>query len=462
MFTSRLPTLCLAVVGLTTPMSAQSLLYDGAGAPEAAGYQVSASTDSAGFQFDAPNTGELLLDTRTVSGFTQGTFAVYQALLCTADTDDDDDYDIDDAHAVIDAVDSGSPAFNRVAPNSVDAFDLGIILDEASNDVCLGTTVEITGGYTVEFGLKLLPGNEEMRIAVLEDVVDNPPDFLSVGTAGGFIELIFEGSGDSVSITINDSVVEHNIIRIPEGTFDFSDFVTVRLLRRPTDFPFFPKFYDAELPELYIDGQRINPTVPIFDLFDVPTNGLVVIPKLANDPDELVQFGDTSSSAASHAAFDFFNIIPGQTAATELGACCLPVDQCVSVTEAECDSQGGSFTPDSGCFPEQGAELFGCLTGACCLLDNTCTDIGSAELCGAIGGQFQGIDTDCATTECPEIVACCLLFAPGDPFCTLELTREECLAGDLTRVFDGFPIFADDSSISDCAVEGELCTIVDQ
>ena len=41
-------------------------------------------------------------------------------------------------------------------------------------------------------------------------------------------------------------------------------------------------------------------------------------------------------------------------------------------------------------------------TGACCLLDGSCTE-GTEEDCEAIGGVYQGDYTDCVSTGCPSV-----------------------------------------------------------
>jgi len=41
-------------------------------------------------------------------------------------------------------------------------------------------------------------------------------------------------------------------------------------------------------------------------------------------------------------------------------------------------------------------------TGACCLLDGTCTE-GTEEDCNTVGGVYQGDDTDCTMAECPSV-----------------------------------------------------------
>ncbi|MEM7228996.1 MAG: hypothetical protein AAF432_09295 [Planctomycetota bacterium] len=79
------------------------------------------------------------------------------------------------------------------------------------------------------------------------------------------------------------------------------------------------------------------------------------------------------------------------------GACCFG-SSCDVLTPEFCTSVGGIFIGiDAGCFPST-------CTGACCLLDGTCVTT-TAPGCA---GFFQGSDSNCLTTACPEPGACCL------------------------------------------------------
>ncbi|MEM1167177.1 MAG: hypothetical protein AAGI30_12910 [Planctomycetota bacterium] len=440
--------------GIAVSVPTQPVLYDGTGSPASVGFSLLPGSAAAGFQFDTPNAGELTIDTRAASGFLASEVANYEIPRCSGDTDVDDDYDADDANAFIAGVDLGSVAFHRVpplSPSPSDAFDLGVILNDAADDACLIDPIEIVAGYTIEFAIKLLPGNEQTRVIVFEDVDDNPPDQLRPGTEGGFIQLFFEGEGADATVTINESTPENEVV-IPAGDFDFSGFVTVQLLRRPADLPLFPRVYDTELPELYIDGERINPALPLFDPFDNPLNG-IGLGKSPTQPDELLRFGDFSTLHASHAAIDFVNIIPGPTTVTELGACCLGAGVCESVTEPDCATQGGTFTADSGCSPAQSGDLNGCLEGACCLPDAACEiATGERECILTIGGVFQGVGTDCETVECTVLVPCCVDFGGGFTQCFELASEADCLSG--TDDTFGFPGVV----VDECGVFGE-CTI---
>jgi hypothetical protein len=82
------------------------------------------------------------------------------------------------------------------------------------------------------------------------------------------------------------------------------------------------------------------------------------------------------------------------------GACCLPNNTCIQVTEADCELNNGTYMGDGTicdnitCGPPEQR------TGACCLPDGSCQEMTPAE-CGAKGGTYQGDDTLCANVKCP-------------------------------------------------------------
>ncbi len=105
------------------------------------------------------------------------------------------------------------------------------------------------------------------------------------------------------------------------------------------------------------------------------------------------------------------------------GPCCFPATNgCLQLTASNCLLAGGvpgpAGVPCAGyiCFPK----------GACCLLDGSCMGDLSPEDCAALNGNFQGNNSNCATTTCPlPEGACCF----GTGFC-LQLTELDCaLAG---------------------------------
>jgi hypothetical protein len=63
-------------------------------------------------------------------------------------------------------------------------------------------------------------------------------------------------------------------------------------------------------------------------------------------------------------------------------------------------------------------------TGACCMPDGTCVDSNAVD-CAAAGGTYQGDDTECATTECPEDTQACCFESTGG---CLDLRPSDCMA----------------------------------
>jgi hypothetical protein len=140
------------------------------------------------------------------------------------------------------------------------------------------------------------------------------------------------------------------------------------------------------------------------------------------------------------------------------GACCFGAGGCQILTQAQCSQQGGQYlgnnTSCGGCASQTVACCFastgGCLnlpaatcvaaggvpgapgsnctgyicfpTGACCLPTGQCIGPVSPESCAAQGGSFQGNNTTCAGTSCPQPTGGCC-FPNG--FC-LQLTEAEC------------------------------------
>ena len=101
------------------------------------------------------------------------------------------------------------------------------------------------------------------------------------------------------------------------------------------------------------------------------------------------------------------------------GACCFETSGgCLEETEDDCLLFGGEW---------QGAETECATTvcfpmGACCLADGSCTGPVSPEDCLASGGVFQGDGSDCATTNCPEPTGACCTSTGA----CLERTQTQC------------------------------------
>ncbi|NOX57428.1 MAG: matrixin family metalloprotease [Planctomycetes bacterium] len=76
------------------------------------------------------------------------------------------------------------------------------------------------------------------------------------------------------------------------------------------------------------------------------------------------------------------------------GACCLPDDTCSELPPTTCTSSSGSYQGDNTTCDA------GTCEGACCLSNGFCLDLTETN-CGGAAGTFEGIGTDCATTSCP-------------------------------------------------------------
>ncbi len=79
------------------------------------------------------------------------------------------------------------------------------------------------------------------------------------------------------------------------------------------------------------------------------------------------------------------------------GACCI-ADNCQVLTEADCNSQSGTYQGDGvSCTPDPCAAP----TGACCNDDGSCSDDLTQGDCEGGGGTYQGDASDCGSVTCP-------------------------------------------------------------
>ena len=84
-----------------------------------------------------------------------------------------------------------------------------------------------------------------------------------------------------------------------------------------------------------------------------------------------------------------------ETPLQSIGACCLGNGTCVeNKNPIECNALDGVFTADGVTCAETNCD------GACCLAQGACQDV-SRDGCQTAGGAFQGINTECATSDCP-------------------------------------------------------------
>lgn len=78
-----------------------------------------------------------------------------------------------------------------------------------------------------------------------------------------------------------------------------------------------------------------------------------------------------------------------------IGACCLPSNECVLITEEECLAQGGTFHgAGSQCDPSPCPSI-----GACCFADGVCV-LSTEGDCLGQGGEWQGDATVCDPNPC--------------------------------------------------------------
>lgn len=86
------------------------------------------------------------------------------------------------------------------------------------------------------------------------------------------------------------------------------------------------------------------------------------------------------------------------------GACCVAGNSCISVSEANCTTQGGIYQGDGSlCTPNPCVQPM----GACCFPNGNCR-IRTNGNCAPYGGTYQGDGTSCTPNPCPPPTgACC-------------------------------------------------------
>lgn len=106
----------------------------------------------------------------------------------------------------------------------------------------------------------------------------------------------------------------------------------------------------------------------------------------------------------------------GVTCPDPTGACCFSDGDCFIVEEVNCVGALGNYQGNNTkCNPNPCPPP----VGACCShVDGTCTDGVTESFClNSIFGAFQGVDTTCSGTTCPQAGACC---DPDDAFCIIR------------------------------------------
>jgi hypothetical protein len=84
-------------------------------------------------------------------------------------------------------------------------------------------------------------------------------------------------------------------------------------------------------------------------------------------------------------------------------------------------------------------------TGACCLPGGGCSDAVTESVCVAAQGDFQGADSNCSTSNCPDPGACC--FDDG--------TCQFVMATDCSQLGGGFQGEGTNCKSANCTVAGE-------
>jgi len=77
-----------------------------------------------------------------------------------------------------------------------------------------------------------------------------------------------------------------------------------------------------------------------------------------------------------------------------VGRCCT-AGVCDVISLAACNLLGGTWDAGLDC-------ALGCLSGACCYTDGSCTVELDAATCLGLGGVFQTVGSTCATVNCPQ------------------------------------------------------------
>ena len=113
-------------------------------------------------------------------------------------------------------------------------------------------------------------------------------------------------------------------------------------------------------------------------------------------------------------------------------ACCSASGDCALLTESSCISQGGMPDTDStSCNPNFCPQP----VGACCNLNESCSDAVSRDVCESGGGTFQGGGSMCASVDCglepfvdalpiPAVLAPVSTRADGVPQYEIAMTQQ--------------------------------------
>lgn len=138
-----------------------------------------------------------------------------------------------------------------------------------------------------------------------------------------------------------------------------------------------------------------------------------------------------------------------------IGACCSG-GVCSDVSINTCGDLGGTFLGEGTDCLNDGDT---CIIGACCYPNGTCDDGGNEADCLMMNGEYLGNATECSTSTCPPVGACCTEASPGVFTCTIGF-ESTCVANSGTYLGDGTdctPV-AGATSRCDCNDNGVLDT----
>ncbi|MDP7009667.1 MAG: hypothetical protein QGI78_08875, partial [Phycisphaerales bacterium] len=134
-------------------------------------------------------------------------------------------------------------------------------------------------------------------------------------------------------------------------------------------------------------------------------------------------------------------------------SCCLPSGSCIEIANEHCVTLGGTYNDGELC-----CEID--CGGACCF-DIDADDLLGCELlseqsCEDVGGEYQGIESDCVSFACAPEGACCL--TSGTCIDIREAGESTC--ADLGGVFQLGRLCVDEPCGGACCLESGQCTNV--
>ncbi|HNO76914.1 MAG TPA: hypothetical protein PKN33_02550 [Phycisphaerae bacterium] len=140
------------------------------------------------------------------------------------------------------------------------------------------------------------------------------------------------------------------------------------------------------------------------------------------------------------------------------GTCCDDSDVCSEERQFDCIALGSTpGEPGTAC---DDTDANPCIpSGACCFGDGSCEILNETPLvpqCSSMGGTYQGDETLCGESSCPEVGACCSELVPGSGFfgCEEDVSELDCMARPLSS-FGGFG----SDCLGDPCGQGACCSL---